>query len=534
MVSNWLTLIGVKEVYIKKLHEEEVDGRILCELSEEYLEKKIGLKSGPALLIIKKRDELVNSQKARSKHLHKQISGKNDHETSAIKSEETRADIMEEHKEDSVPVITTKRDSKLRPFDMKGVDFTYVKNSVLLPESGVDDFIRPCHEYKSFAIAARLDRQRLQAKFAKEVLKFATGCMNIRTNGTIHFGVMDSRGDTGYVHGEIIGIPVKEKDVYFDAFDYIERSFSSSESEVVRLCISEPQFVQVVCSNSTEELYIVEVDIKPTLSIVKSKVFSVSLPNFNEKANKVQFEKKTAYRRVGSKTEPVADLSEFYQQVSFRDVLREEAEKRLNFTAPKLSQNLGKKLIMLITGGKKIMDKEKWHILVTNRFLEKDLQSIDFLLNMNIFCVFDFDPDSNVSGLCYEYNKHHVVNRHFMQNYKIPSGLSIREFESHQRLFDQISWIFCNGRNDFKGNEPPCDEKTWVKTKRTLLKDCVSLICKDILPKGTFQVIFLLTSSVDTPFLTRSMSSSLTWKDMKTLSALQNQRRISRNGSVLL
>ncbi len=501
MVSNWLTLIGVKEVYIKKLHEEEVDGRILCELSEEYLEKKIGLKSGPALLIIKKRDELVNSQKARSKHLHKQISGKNDHETSAIKSEETRADIMEEHKEDSVPVITTKRDSKLRPFDMKGVDFTYVKNSVLLPESGVDDFISPCHEYKSFAIAARLDRQRLQAKFAKEVLKFATGCMNIRTNGTIHFGVMDSRGDTGYVHGEIIGIPVKEKDVYFDAFDYIERSFSSSESEVVRLCISEPQFVQVVCSNSTEELYIVEVDIKPTLSIVKSKVFSVSLPNFNEKANKVQFEKKTAYRRVGSKTEPVADLSEFYQQVSFRDVLREEAEKRLNFTAPKLSQNLGKKLIMLITGGKKIMDKEKWHILVTNRFLEKDLQSIDFLLNMNIFCVFDFDPDSNVSGLCYEYNKHHVVNRHFMQNYKIPSGLSIREFESHQRLFDQISWIFCNGRNDFKGNEPPCDEKTWVKTKRTLLKDCVSLICKDILPKGTFQVIFLLTSSVDTPFL---------------------------------
>ncbi len=501
MVSNWLTLIGVKEVYIKKLHEEEVDGRILCELSEEYLEKKIGLKSGPALLIIKKRDELVNSQKARSKHLHKQISGKNDHETSAIKSEEIRADIMEEHKEDSVPVITTKRDSKLRPFDMKGVDFTYVKNSVLLPESGVDDFIRPCHEYKSFAIAARLDRQRLQAKFAKEVLKFATGCMNIRTNGTIHFGVMDSRGDTGYVHGEIIGIPVKEKDVYFDAFDYIERSFSSSESEVVRLCISEPQFVQVVCSNSTEELYIVEVDIKPTLSIVKSKVFSVSLPNFNEKANKVQFEKKTAYRRVGSKTEPVADLSEFYQQVSFRDVLREEAEKRLNFTAPKLSQNLGKKLIMLITGGKKIMDKEKWHILVTNRFLEKDLQSIDFLLNMNIFCVFDFDPDSNVSGLCYEYNKHHVVNRHFMQNYKIPSGLSIREFESHQRLFDQISWIFCNGRNDFKGNEPPCDEKTWVKTKRTLLKDCVSLICKDILPKGTFQVIFLLTSSVDTPFL---------------------------------
>uniref|UniRef100_A0A8C2CZM0 Zmp:0000000735 n=1 Tax=Cyprinus carpio TaxID=7962 RepID=A0A8C2CZM0_CYPCA len=398
MVSNWLTSIGVKETYVKKLNEEEVDGRILCELSEEYLEKKIGMKSGPALLIIKKRDELITSQKARRKHLHKQTAGKNDHEASAIKSVDTRADIREEHKEDSV-TVTTKRDSKLRPFDMKGVDFTYVKNSVLLPESGVVNYITPCHEYKSFAIASKLDRQRLQAKFAKEVLKFATGCINVRTNGTIHFGVMDSRGDTGYTHGEIIGIPVKEKDVYCDALDYIERSFSSSDSELVRLCIGEPQFVQVVCLNSNEELY------------------------------------------------------------------------------------------------------EKWHILVTNRFQEKDLQSIDFLLNMNIFCMFDFDPDSNVSGLCHEYSKHHAVNRHFMQNYKIPSGLSIREFESHLRLFDQISWIFCNGRNDFKGNEPPCDEKTWVKTKRTLLKDCVSLICKDILPKGTFHVIFLLTSPVDTPFL---------------------------------
>uniref|UniRef100_A0A673FDZ2 Zmp:0000000735 n=1 Tax=Sinocyclocheilus rhinocerous TaxID=307959 RepID=A0A673FDZ2_9TELE len=370
MVSNWLRSIGVKETNIKKLHEEEVDGRILCELSEEYLEKKIGLKSGPALLIIKKRDELVNSQKARSQHLHKQTSGKNDHGASAIKSLDTTADIKEEHKEDFVPMVTTKRDSKLRPFDMKGVDFTYVKNSVLLPESGVVDFICPCHEYKSFAIAATLNSQRLQAKFAKEVLKFATGCMNVRTNGTIHFGVMDSRGDTGYVHGEITGIPVKEKDVYCDALDYIERSFSSSDRELVRLCIGEPQFVQVVCSNSNEELYVVEVDIKPAVSIVKNRMFSVSLPNFNEKANKVQLEKNTYFRRVGSKTEPVADLSDFYQHISFRDAQREEAERRNNFSAPDLCQNLGKKLIMLITGGKKILDKEKWHILEMRCSLE--------------------------------------------------------------------------------------------------------------------------------------------------------------------
>ncbi|XP_056592910.1 sterile alpha motif domain-containing protein 9-like [Triplophysa dalaica] len=501
MVSDWLRSIGIKETYIKKLHEEEVDGRVLLELSEDFLKKETGMKSGPALLIIKKRDELgKSSQKAQNQQerLEKQTGGKNDHVASGIKTNDSR---NEEIKDDSEFVIKTKGDSKLRPFGTKGEDFTYVESNVLEPESGVIDLITPCHEYKSFKIAATLDRQRLQAKFAKELLKFATGCVNMRTNGTIHFGVMDSRGDTGYVHGEIVGIPVREKDMYCDALDYIERSFDRFQSERIRPCIGVLQFIKVVCSNSSKEHYVVEVDIEPSVSKVKNNVFSVCLPNFNENANKVQFEKKTAYRRVGSKSDPVVDLNQFYQNMPHRDAQREEAEKRFSFTTPELCQNLGKKLIMLMTDGKKKMDKDKWYILVTNRFQEKDLQSIDFLLNMNVLCVFDFDEDSNVSGLCHEYNKHHVVNRHFMQNYKISSGMTIKDFESHLHLFDQISWIFCNGRSDFKGNEPPCDEKTWVKTKRTLLKDCVSLICKDVLPKGTFKVIFLLTSSVETPFL---------------------------------
>lgn len=81
-----------------------------------------------------------------------------------------------------------------------------------------------------------------------------------------------------------------------------------------------------------------EVDIEPSLSKVKNKVFSVSLPNFNEKANKVHSEKKTAYRRVGSKTEPVDDLNEFHRLITSRDAQREEAETRYDFTAPELCQ----------------------------------------------------------------------------------------------------------------------------------------------------------------------------------------------------
>lgn len=519
-VSTWLRSFGVKEQYIEKLYEEEVDGQILLALNEDFLKTKICMKSGPAHLIIQKRDELLNSQqKCQEKKKptggkKTEVEQKNIKQTSVqcqsttcegptTQIPERDQDVLEERQTAKEQcVLTSKEDCKPRPFDQEGIDFLYVKNRVLQPESGAFNLTSPCHEFKSFALAATLDRTRLQAKFAKEVLKFATGCMNIRSNGTIHFGVMDSKDDVGYVHGEIVGIPVSEKDIYVDALDYIERSVSS-DKEHVRQCVRPPRFIEVMDRDSTEKKYVVEVDIVPSISIVKSKVYAVRLPNFKETTNKVEFEKEMILRRVGSKTEPVSDkdLGDFYQRVKDRDAQREEAEKYQFLSAPGICQDLGRKLTMLMTSGKKFIEKEKWFILVTNKFKPDDLCNIDWLLNMNIFCVFDFDPDSKISGLCSRYLQHHAANIHFLQSYRISSDTSIKEFASNLHLFEQTSWIFCNGRTDFQGNETPCDEMTWIKTKMTLLRESVSLICKQILPKGTFQVLFLLTSPVEKPLL---------------------------------
>ncbi|XP_040918767.1 sterile alpha motif domain-containing protein 9-like [Toxotes jaculatrix] len=513
-VSAWLKSIGVKEQYIKKLFEEEVDGQILLTLDEDFLKEKVCMKSGPAHLIIKKRDELLNSQK-KSQEKKKPTSGK---KTELEQKSLQRLPITSEDSSEQDPVgdqsvletktaqkeciLTSKEDCKPRPFDQEGIDHIYVKHRVLQPESGAFDLISPCHEFKSFSVAATLDRTRLQAKFAKEVLKFATGCMNIRSNGTIHFGVMDSKEDAGYVHGEVIGIPVKEKDIYVDALDYIERS-SFSDKEHGRQCVRPPRFIEVMDRESTEKMYVVEVDIVPSVSIVKSKVYSVRLPNFKESANKVEFEKETILRRVGSKTEPVneKDIGDFYARVMDRDAQREEAEKNQFLSAPEFSQDLGRKLTILMASGKKFLEKEKWFIFVTNKFRSDDLCNIGWLLNMNIFCVFDFDPDSKISGLCSGYLKHHAANLHSLQSYRMSSDMSIKEFTSNLHLFEQTSWIFCNGRSEFKGSETPCDEMTWIKTKMTFLRESVSLMCKQILPKGTFQVIFLLTSPVEKPLL---------------------------------
>ncbi|KAM6905582.1 sterile alpha motif domain-containing protein 9-like [Xenentodon cancila] len=515
-VSAWLTSIGVKEQYVKKLYEEEVNGQTLLALNEDFLKNEISMKSGPAHLIIQKRDALLKSREKSQGTRKSTSSKKSDVQLKSSQSLAPAADgvppaepaIRHQRVSEEKPTtmeqhaFASKEDCKPRPFDEEEIDFIYVKHRVLLPESGAFNLISPCHEYKSLAVAATLDRTRLQAKFAHEVLKFAAGCLNIRSNGTIHFGVMDSKENAGYVHGEIIGIPVNEKDIYTDALDYIERSFSD-DTEQVRQCVRPPRFIEVIDRESTEKRYVVEVDIVPSISIVKGKVYAVRLPNFNKSANKVQHEKAVILRRVGSKTEPVMDneLSDFYQRVKDRDSLREDAEKNQFFNAPFVSQDLGRKLTMLLTSGKKFIEKEKWFILVTNKFKPDDLHNIHWLLNVNIFCVFDFDPDSKISGLCSRYLQHHAANMHFLHSYNKPDSKTIEEFISHLHLFEQTSWIFCNGRTDFKGNETQCDEMTWIKTKMTLLRESVSLICKQILPKGTFQVIFLLSSPVEKPLL---------------------------------
>lgn len=519
-VSAWLRSIGVKEQYIEKLYEADVDGHVLLALNEDFLKTEICMKPGPAHLIIQKRDELLNSRQKSQEKKKPTCGKKTEVEQKNIKQKSVQSlpticegpttqiperdqDVSEERQTAKEQcVLITKEDCKPRPFDQESIDFLYVKNRVLQPESGAFNLTSPCHEFKSFALAATLDRTRLQAKFAKEVLKFATGCMNIRSNGTIHFGVMDSKEDAGYVHGEIVGIPVKEKDIYVDALDYIERSFSS-DKEHVRQCVRPPRFIEVMDRDSTEKKYVVEVDIVPSIGIVKSKVYAVRLPNFKETTNKVEFEKEMILRRVGSKTEPVSDkdLSDFYQRVKDRDVQREEAEKCQFLSAPGICQDLGRKLTMLMTSGKKFIEKEKWFIFVTNTFKPDDLGNIDWLLNMKMFCVFDFDPESKTSGLCSRYLQHHAANMHSLQSYRISSDTSIKEFTSHLHLFEQTSWIFCNGCTDFQGSDTPCDEMTWIKTKMTLLRESVSLICKQILPKGTFQVLFLLTSPVERPLL---------------------------------
>ncbi|XP_051994418.1 sterile alpha motif domain-containing protein 9-like [Xyrauchen texanus] len=498
-VSSWLHAIGIKPEYIQKLEKEEVTGPVLLTVTKSYLHE-IGLGGGQIQLLLCKRNELLppdKSKKSKKKAFDAEDGDEAKHKdvsfndvTNLEQSFSTR---------DNLETSVSLTQSRYRKFDCKDEHFSYKKHAILPPETGIDNLITPCHEYKSLETAYKLEPRKLKVKFASEVIRFACACMNMRANGTIHFGVMD-KIKTSYKHGEIIGIPIKDKEDFEDALDYIENCFPTQHSDA-RKCIKSPKFIPVIDKDDQDQNWIVEVDVVPIVNVVRDKLYSAQIPKFNEKTNKVQYEPKAYYHRVGPNTPRITEdeLVSFIQALKDLDQKRELEENNQNQTQAHFKEDLGRKLIVLLTRGKKYMDKAMRYIIVTNRFDQESLQNIKFLAHMNIFCVFDFDPDSKSSGLCHNYQKHHAVNLHFLHDYDHRENTA--DFVKKLQLYDRTSWIFCNGRSDYIGGESPCDEKTWIKNKKKLLKKAISVICNEILPKGSFVVLFILMSDVEQPFV---------------------------------
>lgn len=515
-VSSWLKSIGIKEMYITKLKEEEVTGPVLTTLQREYL-SSIGMKGGQIEHLLKKRDELINQEQRKAKDKVTSSNGKDEKKTRILVSGQepklsSQKPEQSKHTDRAEQLSITKSFSEnipgvnfcdFRKFDQIEKDCRYVKHNVLPPETGVENMIVPCHEYKSLEIACKLDSKRLKTKVASEVLRFACACMNMRSNGTIHFGIMDKvRG--AHKHGEIIGIPVKNQEDFVDALDYIERCFKgSNQQNDARACIRNPRFIEVLDKETTDKTWVVEYDVVPKASIVKDKLYYVGLPNFYEKDNKVKCEEQVPYCRVGANTPriPEDDLIHFIQGLREKDQQREEAESSITDTALDVKEDQKRKLSILLTCGKKHMDDSLFYIVVTNKMQPEHLDSISFLINMNLFCVFDFDPDSETSGLYGKCKSLKPVTPHFLKDYENVKRLENADFIKSLNLIDRVSWIFCNGRNNFPGDQVPYDEETWTKMRKKKMKKAVSLICNDILPRNSFVVLFLLVSDVEQPLV---------------------------------
>ncbi|XP_061540566.1 sterile alpha motif domain-containing protein 9-like [Phycodurus eques] len=157
--------------------------------------------------------------------------------------------------------------------------------------------------------------------------------------------------------------------------------------------------------------------------------------------------------------------------------------------------NQGEKLKNLLTCGGNSLDSGDRFVVVVNKSSPEQVQHLQFLSKLELFCVLDFDPNSNgPQGLCRAYKETRVANLHSPSQYK---G-HLDSLVSSLNLYDQTSWVFCNGRNDIQnGDNKELDYRTWWKKYCKDVEHMVGLICGcDFVRNGQGLVIFLLLSSV--------------------------------------
>lgn len=188
----------------------------------------------------------------------------------------------------------------------------------------------------------------------------------------------------------------------------------------------------------------------------------------------------------------------------YRNDLASKLEKNTGQLQPKglLSKakteaNQGDKLKSLLTCGGNSLDNYDKFVVVINKSRPEQVQYLQFLSKLKLFCVLDFDPKSICpGGVCHSYRELRVANMHSPLQYQGVSETIIKKLNLHK----QTSWVFCNGRGDLdEESHKELDYKTWLKTSCRDVEQLVSFICKpEVLYHGRFLIIFILLSPVAT------------------------------------
>ncbi|XP_016398717.1 sterile alpha motif domain-containing protein 9-like [Sinocyclocheilus rhinocerous] len=428
----------------------------------------------------------------------------------------------------------TQKSCSLKPYPFNRYDaaYRYTENSILdVTETGPTDLIQPCHEFKAFT-NTKEEKDRME-KYTYEVIRFAAACMNSRTNGTIHFGVADDK------HGQILGVSVQKTDKFDEQQKHaIERHFKEkkgqkekreknvqtaereknvhiAESEqnvqMAKRCIKPPRFVEVLKADMTfSGKYVIEVDIEPsaivcqdfyfkTFDVVKNEQAQKDVVK-NEQAKKDVVKNEQAQKKKDGESFFIRDGSSSSKLVEYEKYIannlqlskeRKDAEEK-HLSVVKIHAHASA-LSEMITGGTHSMDCSRFmsYIVVANKSHLVQLENLDFLRCMNLMAVLDFDPQSAENGLNKLLKERKKFNDHLPAQYKDTGAVA--DIASSLERTENTSWFFCNG--GIYG-ETPSDADNWLTEKGSSVRDVVSFLCRQVLPRKKLLVIFLLFSQV--------------------------------------
>nr|XP_045016549.1 sterile alpha motif domain-containing protein 9 [Jaculus jaculus]XP_045016550.1 sterile alpha motif domain-containing protein 9 [Jaculus jaculus] len=520
-VSQWLESHKIDQKHWKILFDQDVSGANLKLLNKSHL-VDMGITHGPAIQIENLVRELQTTSSGDSIQTSKKRRGK---KNVPKMQTETRVTSEENHRDkghsDSADVSTaslgTKGSKSLDktevqekqlspepscfsyPFDEFHDSFRYKLHFILQPETGPLNLIDPVHEFKLLTNTETATEEDIMMKFSNETFKFASACMNSRTNGTIHFGVQDKP------HGKIVGIKVttETKHSLINHFHkMIPQYFEPHQVQQAKKCIREPRFVEVLLPNSSvSDKFVIEVDVVPQYSDCGHNYFQIKLQNLKNKAWQ-QSSNYSIFVRDGPNTNNIinenAKLKAFKMDLKTLAESREEAEEKHKKNST-INKREGLRLVKLLTGNQDLLDNSyyDWYLLVTNKCHPSQTKHLDFLKEIKWFAVLEFDPESERNGVVKAFKRSRVANLHF------PSLFIEGKSTTHEKictlnLYQQPSWIFCNGRLDLDSEKyKPLDPVSWQRERASEVRKLISFLThEDIMPRGRFLVVFLLLCSV--------------------------------------
>ena len=367
-------------------------------------------------------------------------------------------------------------------------------------ETGPKDMISPVHEFKLFRVGVKCGEDDSIKKFVHETLRFACGCLNMRTNGTIHFGVADEKeGQTcGFRPRQIVGSSVTNKPLYNEKLtEFIDKCFAGGSRSNVHYCIRPPVFIPVKGSFVEQESHdrvVIEVDIEPSYSFCKGDTFQVGFKDLGRGKKDV-----TVYVRHGSQTEAIVETAEMGDFVKNLPKLDEERKTRELAKNPSTEnqisvQHLFTKLKRLLCSNREKLDSSVYPILVLskpNSSMNQEMldETFRFIQNIKWFTVFDFDDEGSTSrGLCKVFKSGPDTPQfdiHEAADYE-------KDHDAIENVYYKTHWIFSNGYLYLK--EEPLGFKQWNSSKR---KRGLSQVIQSIgerIPVARAVVLFLLLS----------------------------------------
>ncbi|XP_066210460.1 sterile alpha motif domain-containing protein 9 [Saccopteryx leptura] len=534
-VNRWLESHKIDQNHRRILIAQDVNGAVLKWLTKNHL-IDMGITHGPAIHIEhlfkelqkiasedpiqtckrKKGNKNVNKTKTLMQEENEETSKQEqkDKEKSDMANASTMSTVTKVSKslknefiEDEIDDTKKKQPSTEPtcapyPFDKFNEPYCYKLNFCLPPETGPHNLIDPIHEYKELTNTEKATEEDVKMKFSNEVFRFASACMNSRTNGTIHLGVKDKP------HGKIVGVNVTNvtKEAFIDHFNLmIHQYFEDHQVQQAKKCIREPRFVEVLLPNSTlSDRFVIEVDVIPKYSECGHDYFQIKMQicNNNIWEQKPNF---SVFVRDGASSKDImkknTDFKAFKLDLKTMAESRKEAETKCREKTNK-KESEGPKLIKLLTGNQGLLDNSyyEWYILVTNKCHPNQVKHLDFVKEIKWFAVLDFDPESVSYGIVNVYKESRVANLHLPSLY-VEEKTTPNEKISSLNLYQQPSWIFCNGRLDLDSEKyKPLDPSSWQREKASEVRKLISFLTReDIMPRGKFLVVFLLLSSVDDP-----------------------------------